>query len=256
MTTLTMGLKESLKKTSKLLAITGIFALTSCADVTNTPGVSSSGNDSYSYVAVDEDPLELINRPLFTVHGGLDTVLFKPAAQAYNYAVPETGQTIVSNILENLATPITFANSLLQGDIENSFASFWRFAINSTIGIGGANDLAAEAGLTMRTTDFGQTLATYGIGSGAYLFIPVIGPTTFRDGLGRGADTFFRPLTWAEGNTLNFVESGANGLNFRAQNLKLFDDIGNSIDPYATFRSIYLQRRAAEIREAVESRKW
>ena len=256
MTTLTMDLKESLKKTSKLLAITGLFALTSCADVTNTPGVSDNGGDEYSYTAVDSDPFEPINRPLFNVHGGLDIVLFKPAAKAYNYAVPKMGQTIVSNILENLSTPITFANSILQGDIENSFASFWRFALNSTIGIGGANDIAGHAGLEMRKTDFGQTLATYGVASGSYLFIPIIGPTTFRDGLGRGVDTLFRPLTWAEGDTLNFVESGANGLNFRAQNLKLFDEIGSSIDPYATFRSIYLQRRAAEVREAVESKKW
>ena len=232
--------------------------LTGCMDITNTPGTVGANDDGYGYVAVDEDPLEPINRSFFRTHRLLDQVIIRPVSKVYSGIVPDEGRDIVSNILDNLAAPVSFVNSILQGDAENTFATFWRFTINSTLGLAGAFDFAENAvGLKAREADFGQTLAYYGVNSGAYLFLPVFGPTTVRDGVGRGVDTLFRPVTWAEDDAWRVAEGVAGGIDFRARNMKAIDDLyNNSIDPYAAFRSAYLQRRAAEIREWTDGWSW
>lgn len=233
------------------------FSVSACSDVTNTPGAQGSNNDEYGYVAVDEDPLEPLNRSFFATHNVIDKVIVRPAAQIYTGVVPEEGRDIISNILDNLAEPVTFVNSVLQGDAENSFATFWRFVLNSTLGVAGAFDFAEEVELTNRDADFGQTLATYGVNSGPYLFLPIFGPSTIRDGVGTGVDILFRPVTWVDGDTWSIVEGSANAVDFRAQNMRVLDDLyNNSIDPYATYRSAYLQRRAVEIREWTFEDAW
>lgn len=243
-----------------LLPILGgsLLMLSACSDITNTPGASNMDDEGYSYVSVEEDPLEGFNRGAFATHKFIDQNIVSPVAQAYNYVVPQEGRDVVSNILDNLAAPVSFVNAVLQGDAETSFATFWRFMLNSTLGFAGAYDFAKEeVGLTAREADFGQTLAYYGANSGPYLFLPVFGPTTLRDGTGRGVDLLFNPVTWAEGNKWSIVQGVAKGLTFRSENMRTIDDIyNNSIDPYATMRSAYLQRRASELREWTTDWSW
>ncbi len=227
--------------------------LGACADYTS-PDNSILLQDE---AEVDPDPWEKFNRGMFKVHTVLDTALVRPVAQAYRTVVPELGREGVSNVLENLRSPIDFVNSLLQGDVENSFAVFWRFALNTTFGFGGIRDFAAaDAHLRARPADFGQTLAVYGVGSGPYLFLPLLGPSTLRDTGGRGADTAFDPVTYAgdDWRWLAYAKAGMMGIDFRAQNMELIDNITrNSLDPYVTYRSGYLQHRANSIRKALAS---
>ncbi len=235
----------------KLLTISALaFALTSCSDVTNTPGVSQVDGTA-GYVAVDEDPLEPFNRGAFKTHQIMDKVLFRPVAKIYQGVVPEQGRTAVSSFLSNITSPVDFVNSILQGDAENAFATFWRFTLNSTVGLAGLYDFAGkEAGLKAREADFGQTLARYGIASGPYIFLPVFGPSTLRDGTGRGVDMLFDPVTWTNDNAWSIAEGVTTGISYRSDNMTMIDDLqNNSLDPYAAFRSAYLQHRAKHIRE-------
>jgi phospholipid-binding lipoprotein MlaA len=237
-----------------MLKILGVSAcaliLTSCSDVTNTPGVTQVDGTA-GYAAVDEDPLEPFNRGSFRTHRILDQIVFRPVAKIYQGVVPDTGRTAVSSFLSNITSPVDFVNSVLQGDANNAFATFWRFALNSTMGLGGLYDFAGkEVGLKAREADFGQTMARYGVASGPYLFLPVFGPTTLRDGTGRGVDMVFDPVTWTNDNAWSIAEGVATGINFRSENMAMIDDLqDNSLDPYTAFRSAYLQHRANEIRE-------
>lgn len=232
-------------------ALAALFA-TSCADVTNTPGVPQ--NTTAGYEAVDEDPLEPINRAFFRTHLVLDQIVFRPVSKVYEGVVPEVGRTAVSNFLDNITSPVDFVNSVFQGDAENSFATFWRFVLNSTLGFAGLYDFAEEeVGLNARQADFGQTLAQYGVSSGAYLFLPVFGPTTLRDGTGRGVDILFDPVTWTNDSDWSIAEGIAIGIDYRTENMKAIDDLNNnSLDPYSAYRSAWIQKRTAFIREGLE----
>ncbi len=230
------------------LALAAACTLSACADYTNTPGVRQSANYT-DEEALDADPLEPMNRVFFQGNKTLDQFVLRPVAYVYNSLVPDVGRQAVSHFLDNLQSPVVFANSALQGDVSNSAAVFWRFVINSTLGFGGINDVAGSAGLTAREADFGQTLAHYGMPSGAYIVLPLVGPGTLRDTGGKAVDLALDPVTWAHDDVYGYAKAGANGLDFRANNMNLLDDLyNNSVDPYATFRSAYLQRRAKEIR--------
>ncbi len=231
------------------LALAAAFSLSACADYTNTPGTPHAKYTDEA--AVDEDPLEPMNRVFFQGNKTLDQVILRPISWVYKTIVPDVGRTAVTHFLDNLDAPVNLANSVLQGDVKNSFATFWRFVINTTVGLGGINDVAASAGLTARNADFGQTMARYGMPSGAYLVLPIIGPGTLRDTTGKGVDLLINPITWAEEDAYSYAQMGANAIDFRSNHMQMLDDLyNNSVDPYATFRSAYLQRRAKEVREA------
>lgn len=246
----TMGL-HSLGNTFKWLAV-GALCLVSgaCAHI------PQNGNNGENGAAVsDNDPLEPMNRGIYQFNYAFDTVLLRPTTQLYRFAIPESGRDMVSNFMGNLYTPVTFANSVLQLDPQNSFASLWRFIINSTFGLGGVFDVASEAGLKARTTDFGQTLGIYGAGPGPYIVLPIIGPSNGRDAIGRLADAFTNPFNYAD-EPWPYVMWGATAVDKRSENMKLLDDIYNtSLDPYATMRSAYTQKRASDIKRAGESRE-
>jgi phospholipid-binding lipoprotein MlaA len=203
----------------------------------------------------EEDPLEPYNRAMFGFNSGLDHYLLRPVTVGYRYIVPQAGRTAVSNVVNNLYTPVIFANSVAQGDPQNSFSSMWRFIINTTFGLGGVIDVASDAGLKTRPADFGQTLAIYGVGSGPYVVLPVIGPSNIRDAGGRLTDAFINPFNYIS----NAASAGiwtATAVDARSNNMKLLDGIyDNSLDPYTTFRSGWTQKRAAEIRRAKAARE-
>lgn len=238
----------------------GIIAPVSAADMASTSRAISSSRANLAAAPaneedVDRDPLEGINRVVFGFNRIVDKVILKPITQVYRAVMPEKGRELVTNALTNIYTPVTFANSVLQGDVQNSFASMWRFIINSTVGIGGLFDVASEAGLKMRPTDFGQTLAIYGAGSGPYVVLPIIGPSNTRDSVGRLADAFMTPFNYMGWETSAVLWS-VTAIDKRSNNTKLLDDVySSSLDPYATFRSGYIQKRDSDIRRAKEQRR-
>ncbi len=197
------------------------------------------------------DPLESYNRGMFAVNHGIDTVLLKPVAEGYRYITPQVVRTHIGNVSDNLYEPVSMVNNFLQGDFMGGMNNFWRFILNSTIGLAGINDVATTAGIPARREDFGQTLAVWGVGSGPYLVLPILGPSDLRDTGGRLADWFvLDPVNYAVNDTWTEVGIAAGqGLVERERLLDPIDDIySSSLDPYASFKSIYEQRRDAEIK--------
>ena len=218
------------------------------------PGCSTAPKEPET-VDVDSDPLEGFNRAMYHFNYGVDVAVLRPVSWVYLHGVPEEGREMVGNFVENINAPVDLANSVFQGDGYNSSATLWRFLINTSFGIGGLFDPAAEIGLKARHADFGQTLAFWGVDSGPYLVLPLLGPSTVRDGIGKIPDTALQPINWMEEWWPSLTLAGVKAVDFRANNMDLIDDTyRDSIDPYATFRSGYLQHRAAEIRKAKASR--
>jgi len=203
----------------------------------------------------ENDPWEPFNRGMYRMNYVIDGLVLKPITQVYRGVMPEKGQEMVHNFVMNLQEPITFGNSVLQGDPQNSFVTLWRFLLNSTVGVGGLFDVASEVGLKGRKTDFGQTLALYGVESGPYLFLPIIGPSGARDGLGRVADAFMHPAMYVDNQGTSIALWAITAVDTRSDHYDLIEDIQkSSLDPYVTFRSAYGQRRANDIKKARAAR--
>ena len=224
--------------TKKLLPLVAALALAaSCSTKTTNP----------------DDPLEGYNRAMFSVNEEVDSYLFRPIAKGYRYITPQGVRNHIGNVSDNLYEPLSMVNNFLQGDFSGGMHNFFRFMINTTVGLGGINDVASTAGLYSTREDFGQTLAVWGVGSGPYLVLPLLGPSNFRDTGGMIADIWLDPLTYAFDQsgtdwTLIGIYAGQ-ALVERERLLDPIDDIySSSLDPYSSFKSIYEQRRAAEIK--------
>jgi phospholipid-binding lipoprotein MlaA len=202
--------------------------------------------------AQENDPLEPTNRAIFDVNDALDKAVALPVAQAYVDVVPDFARNGVHNFLENLGSPVTFANDILQGEIDRAGETLARLAVNSTLGIGGLIDVGADLDIPPHTEDFGQTLGTYGVGEGPYLVLPLLGPSNPRDAIGSGVDLFFDPLTYAKYNdeTLwSALRIFGTFLDTRSRNIDSLEAVErSSIDYYAALRSLYRQQRDNEIR--------
>ncbi|NWG47333.1 MAG: VacJ family lipoprotein [Alphaproteobacteria bacterium] len=198
------------------------------------------------------DPLEDVNRVFFSVNNGIDTVLLRPVAEVYRFVIPGFGRNGIRNFLDNLATPVVFANDVFQGEFSRAGTTAARFGINTTIGIGGVLDPAEAWGLERHSEDFGQTLGVYGVGEGPYLYLPLLGPSPPRDLLGRGVDMALDPINWIGGDTAEIVGISTTVLNvidIRARNIETLDELErSSIDYYAAVRSLYRQSRRTAIR--------
>ena len=198
-----------------------------------------------------QDPWEGMNRGLYAVHDAVDRAVLEPAAKAYRYATPRVFRTGVSNFLNNLSSPITLANDVLQGEMGRAGNTAARLGVNTTIGVLGILDPATDMGLERHTEDFGQTLAVWGTPSGPYLFVPLVGPTTVRDGAARVVDIAFNPLSWAQFDEKGSVSVGiatASALSTRESLIESIDDVReSSLDPYVTFRSSYILFRESAI---------
>jgi len=204
-----------------------------------------------------EDPMESMNRGIFKFNEVVDNILLKPVAKGYRGITTPYIRDRIGGIANNLGEPVTVANALLQGDVNRSFISFWRFLINSTVGIGGMFDVASTAGLSYRVEDFGQTLAVWGAGSGPYIVLPIFGPSNARDTVGMVVDYFTDPFHYAmEDDTDEFYYGAAKGIVKRERLLDPIDDIyESSLDPYTSFRSIYTQQRESEIKNSYDYSK-
>ena len=199
------------------------------------------------------DPLESLNRSIFEFNEGLQDVLLRPIAKFYNTNVNLTVRQGISNFLDNLSSPVIFANDLLQGEFERALTTFGRAIINTTIGIVGFADVALELGLKRHDEDFGQTLAVYGMGEGFYLVLPIFGPSSPRDAIGKLViDPYLDPLGLWLGNTdrqnIEYTLAGAEGLDEYAGIVDELNQVKKtSVDYYAAVRSLYRQKRKTEI---------
>ena len=198
-----------------------------------------------------DDPLEPLNRLFFGINEVIDLVVLRPVSFIYRTVVPSPLRQGISNAVTNATSPVVFANDLLQGDIDAAKTTLLRFLVNSTAGFGGLVDAAGAAGVPGRDEDFGQTLGVWGVGAGPYLVVPVLGPTTVRDGTGRVVDLAFSPLTWILWDMSIIERSSPTMATVVTTHESIMDEIQAmreaSPDFYASVRDIYLQKREADI---------
>ena len=204
-----------------------------------------------------KDCFETVNRGMFAFNQTLDNVIFEPVAKGYRY-IPSPIRTGTSNTLSNLSNLITIPNNLLQGDVKTAGVNTIRFVLNTTLGILGIWDPAQILGFEKKEKeDYGQTLGSWGIGPGCYLILPVLGPSTVRDAVGTfanfvGGDPWYNVTVTNDTNYFNesdyYTTRITSGVDYRAKNVESFDNLEkNSIDFYASIRSLYLQDRQQRI---------
>jgi|TARA_B100000929_G_scaffold165276_1_gene130926 phospholipid-binding lipoprotein MlaA len=207
-----------------------------------------------------KDCFEKVNRGIFAFNQAIDGLIFEPLAKGYLY-LPSPIRSGTSNFVGNLSTLLTIPNNVLQGDFGIAGKNTLRFVVNSTVGIVGLFDPASAIGLnSYEKEDFGQTLGSWGVGEGCYVVLPVLGPSTARDAIGSlgnymGGDAWYNVTVRNDTHYFSdfdyYATKGAGGVDFRAKN---FDDINNleenSIDFYASVKSLYLQDRRKRILNA------
>lgn len=197
-----------------------------------------------------EDPYEDFNRQMFAFNEGLDQAVLEPLAHGYRTVTNEPVREGVGNFASNLNEPLTFVNHVLQGKLPDAGATFGRFVINSTVGIAGIFDPASSMGVQRTKEDFGQTLGTWGVESGPFLVLPVIGPTNPRDLTGMGGDMALNPLNYPEFKNDDAIRLGIaalGGINAREGAIEVVEELRNQVDPYTTVRRLYGRTRAEDI---------
>ncbi len=225
--------------------------------VTIAEDVNFEGAPSFSDSNDIYDPYEKWNRKVFVFNDKVYRYLFGPVAKGYNFIVPKFAQKRIHNVFTNIKMPKRFFNSLFQKKFKGSAIAFSRFLINSTVGIGGLFNPATHVfGLNLQDEDFGQTLGFYGMNEGPYIVIPFLGPSTKRDIVGKVGNEALNPLFWVTVLAVDlqdvfFVAHVGSGINHYAY--KVYDSYiefqENSIDPYASFRDIYIKYRRNKMKK-------
>ena len=213
-----------------------------------------------------DECFENISRVMFKFNHALDGAIFKPVAQGYR-SLPSPIRKGTSNAVDNLRSLLTLSNNILQGDFKRAGNTISRFAINTTVGVLGIFDPASHLGFKEEgKEDFGQTMGAWGTNSGCYFVLPILGPTTVRDSIGLVGNVFLDPVyqithntevdngvignsSYSEHNYYYYRTAGA--VDFRAKNIESFDSVvENSIDLYASVKSLYLQNRNKQIKNS------
>lgn len=220
-----------------LIAGLGLLVLAGCAQKPAPAGFN--------------DPMEAQNRQIHAFNLGVDKALLRPASSGYDKALPGPLKQGVSNFAGNLDAPGDVVNNLLQGRPHHALENTLRFALNTTVGIGGLFDPATALGVAGKSTDFGETLHVWGAGEGNYVEFPLIGPTTERDLVGTAVDVVLNPLRYVlptrEGNIATGAKV-ASRLGDRARYSDTLDSVlYDSADSYAQARLLYLQNRRYEL---------
>nr|WP_257883856.1 VacJ family lipoprotein [Roseobacter insulae] len=235
------GFSQNKVLTLPSLALISALFLSACAttqDVaTRTDGIN--------------DPYETQNRKVHAFNKGLDKNLIRPVAQGYG-VVPVEIRNTVNNFSDNLSMPGVAVNSLLQGDLKGTGLATLRFVVNTTVGLGGLFDAASEFRIPDHETDFGETLAVWGVGEGAYIELPLFGPSTQRATAGLVVDFFTNPLTYStidgDDRIIPPTAAGVAALNDRERFGDSIDAVlYDSADSYAQSRQTYLQNRRFEL---------
>lgn len=206
-------------------------------------------------VRATQDPLAAVNRPLFGFNSKvLDPFIVGPLVRSYRVFTPAVVRKGLRNTVNNLREPATAANALLQARPALAAKATGRFLINSTVGLVGIFDVADPVGIPHESADFGQTLGRWGVGQGPYIYLPVIGPTTLRDGVGGLVGYAGDPVSLATGGVETDFARGraiARGVEARSEADSLLTAVTTvSTDPYATVRGAYLQSRASVVAAA------
>ena len=221
--------------------------------------VNTDSEDFETTTLEDEiyDPFEPVNRAIFSFNNVADRIVLEPIAKGYK-KLPSPLQSGINNFLSNLRAPLVVVNQLLQGQADNAIQSSGRFFVNSTVGVFGLFDVAEKIGLEEKEEDYGQTLATWGVGDGFYIVLPLFGPSNLRDTTGMVLTMMTDPINAyavSEGEAwLVPMRTAANAVDQRSQ---IIDEVNalrdNSVDYYAAVRSSYYQNRNAAINNVDDS---
>ncbi len=246
-----------------------ILSIVSLFFSSNMVLAGSTGNENLSKsnkAGTAKECFEGVSRTMFKLNHSLDKAIFKPVAKGYR-ALPAPIRKGTGNAMGNLRSLLTLSNNLLQGDIKGAGNTAGRFAINTTVGVLGIFDPASKLGLEKKgKEDFGQTMGVWGADSGCYFVMPILGPTTTRDAIGLIGNVFIDPVYQITHNSEiknslagndNYSEHnyyyyrGTDSVDFRAKNIESFESVEqNSIDLYASLKSLYLQNREKQIKNS------
>lgn len=191
-----------------------------------------------------QDPLEPVNRKIYAFNDKADRYVLKPVAEFYVDYTPQLVRQGIGNFFDNLTYPITIVNGVLQLKLEQAASDTGRFLLNSTVGLLGFIDVASQQGLPRHDEDFGQTLGYYGIGEGWFLMIPLLGPSTNRDLVGRGGDYYSDPMFYIDEGDARYPLLALRVVDARAGLIGAPERfLAQQLDPYVALRTAYLQRR-------------
>jgi phospholipid-binding lipoprotein MlaA len=193
------------------------------------------------------DPWERFNRASFKFNDAMDRAILRPVAKAYVKVTPRVLRTGLGNALDNLESISTIVNATLQGKVGQAGRDSARFLLNSTLGLGGLFDPATAAGLEQHDEDFGQTLGVWGVQSGPYLMVPILGPSSARDFVGRVTEQFTYPVSYLEDDSTRYMIRAVDFVNLRASLLDLDAQLEQSFDRYAFVSNAWLQRREYKV---------
>ena len=225
--------------------------------ITNVSADTDGTNNLSKTPKPVKDCFEVLNRATFSLNQGLDKAVFKPVAKAYR-ALPSPVRSGTSNALVNLSSLITVPNNILQGEFKTAGINTGRFAVNTTVGILGLFNVAEKIGFPKyEKEDYGQSLGVMGVGPGCYLVVPVLGPSTIRDTVGSflnilGGDPYYNASTHGNNEFLTdkvyMTTKVISGIEKKAKNIESIENLEkNSMDFYASVRSLYLQDRQQKI---------
>ncbi len=206
----------------------------------------------------DQDPIEGINRATHGFNEGFLSWVVDPIHRAYRFAVPDVARRSLARFFQNLNEPVTLANDLLQFSPEDAGQTSARFLVNTTVGVVGLFDPATSIGLPHHKTDFGETLAVFGAPSGAFLVVPILGPSTVRDAIGELVDGALRPDIWllGVGSQVLLLTTGGGMASYDIQQDRLDALRETSVDYYAALRGAYLLDREAQVLARIEEVPW
>ena len=195
----------------------------------------------------ERDPWEAYNRKIHSFNMSLDKAVMRPIAKGYDVIMPDAPQRGVRNFFKNLAYPVTFINLILQGKFEDSLTATGRFLMNSTVGALGFFDVATKVDIPKFDEDFGQTLAVWGWKDSRYLVMPLFGPYTARDFIGRGFYGYFHPISFAVREYNTYIPLVVDLITLRAELLPFQAELDAANDPYVLVRDVWLQNREFKI---------
>lgn len=228
------------KKFTSLSLLLLISITTGCTTLKSTDDTS---------VQISGDPLEGFNRTMYGFNKAADKIILKPVAKAYSYTVPKPAKKSVGNFFGNLSEPLNIVNNALQGKGNRALDSTYRFAINSTVGLLGLFDVAKHYNIEPAKEDLGQTLAAWGVKPGPYLMLPLLGPTNFRDGIGRVTQT----VAYYPNEIITDSDGAALGLTLldvvdkRSSLLSLDSVLESQLDQYSFIKNAYESNRINKI---------
>lgn len=222
-------------KSGPLILLLALASLVGCATI---PGDGQPD---------PRDRFERFNRAVYRFNDGLDRAVARPVARGYVKVTPKPVRTGVTNFLANLSSPVTIVNQLLQGKLKGFGTDTARLVVNTTLGIGGLFDPATQMGLEAGDEDFGQTLGRWGLPPGPFLMLPVLGPSSVRDGFGRLADQFAEPRSYIDDRPTRLGLTALDLVDTRARLLDTDAVLRRSFDPYAFMRNAYLDRRQFQV---------